>query len=69
MERVVCKVLLGQPESALEALSLSESTVASNQRSVSAQYCVHCTVWSDRKPMHMYKHITTPCLLQLHVLS
>lgn len=33
VERVVCKVLLGQPESGLEALSLSESTAASNQRS------------------------------------
>ena len=32
MERVVCKVLLGQPESGLEALSLSESTATSNQR-------------------------------------
>lgn len=34
VERVVCKVLLGQPESALEALSLAESTPASSQRSV-----------------------------------
>ncbi|KAL3148377.1 hypothetical protein ABBQ38_013833 [Trebouxia sp. C0009 RCD-2024] len=32
VERVVCKVLLGQPESALEALSLAESTPASSQR-------------------------------------
>lgn len=32
VERVVCKVLLGQPESGLEALNLSESTAASNQR-------------------------------------
>ena len=40
VERVVCKVLLGQPESALEALGLSESGTGNlNQRPVIVQCC------------------------------
>lgn len=40
VERVVCKMLLGQPESALEALGLSESSAGNlNQRPVDSQLC------------------------------